>query len=61
MQEIINVNIGRHGDGKQVFISIRTDKGDIVLRGDRVAVYIDPCFPNVLDPESQVSVWQSAT
>lgn len=58
MPEIINVNIMRHGDGKQVYISVKTDKGEIVLRSDRIAVFIDKTLPKVTDPDSQVSVWQ---
>ena len=60
MPDIINVNIMRHGDGKQVYISIKTEKGEFVVRGDRVFVSIDRALPKITDPLSQVSIWQDA-
>lgn len=46
MAKIINVNLMRHGDGKQVYISIMTDDGEIVIRGDRIAVNVDRNLPD---------------
>jgi hypothetical protein len=57
---IINVNLMQHGDGKQVYISIMTEDGEIVIRGDRIAVHVDRNLPDPLNPDSQVSVWQDA-
>ncbi len=39
--KIINVNIKQHGDGKQVYINILTDGGEITIRGDHIAVSMD--------------------
>lgn len=46
---IIDVNVMRHGDGKQVYVSVRQDGLDFVLRGDQVHVHIDPNLPDDTD------------
>jgi hypothetical protein len=53
---MINVNIMRHGDGKRVYVTVRTDDGEYVVSGDRIAVNIDPALPDVSDPVSQVGI-----
>lgn len=56
MSDIVNVNIMRHGDGKRVYVSVRTPTGEYVVNTDRISVYIDKLLPNVNDPDSQVSL-----
>jgi len=58
VEDIININLNRHGDGKQVYVSIRTSKGEIVLRADRIVVNVSRDLPNPLNADSPVSIWQ---
>lgn len=57
---IINVNVQRHGDGKQVVLRINTNQGEFIIKGDSISIVINKDLPNILDPRSQVSVWQDA-
>lgn len=55
---IVNVNLMRHGDGKRVYVSVRTDTGEYVVNAERIAVHVSRDLPDPLDQSSPVTVWQ---